>query len=119
MTIPILPSSDFDATARFYGRLGFAERARWPGDYLILAHQRGIELHFWAKPGLVPATNESSCYVRFEGVAEARELYDEWAGSGLGSDQLHPPEGTDYGLLEFAVRDDDRNVIRIGGVAAS
>ena len=115
-TIPVLPSRSFDDTAAFYARLGFAEQARYPGEYLILSHRLGIELHFWSKPGLAPAATDTGCYVRFATAAEARELHDEWAAVGLDAHHLLPPEETDYGLLEFAVLDTDRNLVRVGGV---
>ena len=65
-TIPILPSAGFDATSSFYGRLGFVETARYPGEYLIVRHDIGIELHFFAADDVDPARNHSGCYVRFE-----------------------------------------------------
>ena len=43
--IPILPAKNFDETAGFYGKLGFAD-SRYP-DYLILTRSAdGLELHF-------------------------------------------------------------------------
>ncbi len=116
--IPILPSSDFDATAAFFGSIGFAETARYPGEYLILVHPAGIELHFWLSTGLVAARNDAGCYVRFPAAQEAQQLCDAWAAAGLDSDHLRPPVVTDYGLLEFALLDPDGNLLRIGGVVA-
>jgi catechol 2,3-dioxygenase-like lactoylglutathione lyase family enzyme len=115
-TIPILPSSDFDATVSFYAKLGFQETGRWPGDYLILRHPGDIELHFWLHRRLRPKTNTASCYIRFATAAEAQTLYEGWAAAGLSRDQLRPPEDPGYDLLEFALLDDDRNAIRVGGV---
>lgn len=116
-TIPILPSDNFDATADFYTLLGFAELARFPGEYLILEHPTGIELHFWATPTVDPARNESACYVRFPTAAEARLLHKIWAsGEQPDAGRIVPPTTTDYGLLEFAVQDPHGNLVRIGGV---
>ena len=39
VTIPILPSADFDVTAGFWADFAFAEVGRWPDEYLILRHQ--------------------------------------------------------------------------------
>ncbi len=114
-TIPQLPSSDYDETAAFYGRLGFTERARWPDEYLILLRETDdIELHFWS--GRVdPLKNDSSCYVRFDTAEEARSLHAEWARANLPPDGLRELVETDYGLLEFALVDPDGNLIRVGG----
>jgi catechol 2,3-dioxygenase-like lactoylglutathione lyase family enzyme len=114
-TIPILPSSDLDATAEFYGILGFDETGRWPG-YLILEHRASVELHFFHQPGLVAATNDHGCYVRFSSDLEAESVYNQWLAAGLPAGHLHAPEATDYGLLEFALLDLDRNLVRVGGV---
>jgi len=35
VTLPILPSPDFDVTASFYRQLGSRETGRWPDEYLI------------------------------------------------------------------------------------
>ena len=58
--------------------------------------------------------NDAGCYVRFATAAETQELYDGWAEHAAGA-----PERTDYGLLEFAVLDPDRNLLRIGGAVDS
>lgn len=114
-TIPILPSRDFDETATYYGLLGFTERGRWPGDYLVLLRPGGIELHFWANPTVDPLTNDVACYIRFDTAAESRDLYEEWAALDLPGGRLHEPSDTDYGLLEFALMDLHGNLVRIGG----
>lgn len=113
--IPILPSADFDATAAFYGAIGFEERGRWPGEYLILHGPAGIELHFWMNTALDPLTNAASCYVRFDAAAEAQAIYDAWAACKLAGGRLHPPRATDYNMLEFALVDGHGNLLRVGG----
>ena len=114
-TIPILPSSNFDETSGFYAPLGFAQKGRWPGEYLLLERDDGIELHFWSKAELERATNDVACYIRFESAAEARSLHDEWAPRVPSGGRLNPPVDTDYGLLEFALVDLHGNLLRIGG----
>ena len=115
-TIPQLPSSDFDETARFYENLGFTERNRWPGEYLILQRPADdLELHFWFAANIDPKTNYSSCYVRFDEAREARALHEEWKALGISSEHLRSLQETDYGLLEFALVDPHANLIRIGG----
>jgi hypothetical protein len=115
VTIPILPTSNFDATAAFYAAIGFMERGRWPDDYLILLGPAGIELHFWIEPGIDPATNSHACYIRFEEGAKAAALHDSWAACELAGGRLHPVEATHYGMLEFALIDLHGNLLRIGG----
>ncbi len=113
-TIPILPSPDLDETARFYAALGFTEGARYPGEYLVMHHPRGIELHFWWHPGLDPLANDAGCYVRFGSAAEAESLHREWSGD-LDDRHLRPLEDPGYNLLEFALLDSHRNLVRVGG----
>lgn len=115
VTIPILPSRDFDETSAFYARIGFNETDRYPGEYLIVRNDIGIELHFFAKDDLDPDTNDAGCYVRFDSADEADTLYQVWRRSGLGWEHLRSPEDTDYGLREFAVLDCHGNLLRIGG----
>jgi len=115
VTIPILPSADFDATAAFYARLGFAERGRWPGDYLILRSPEGIELHFRMDARLDPLRNDGACYIRFASAAGASALHQAWAALDLPGARLHAPAATGYGLLEFGLVDPHGNLLRIGG----
>ncbi|MCP2257787.1 Glyoxalase-like domain-containing protein [Streptoalloteichus tenebrarius] len=114
VTIPILPSPDLDATARFYATLGFTAQERHP-EYLVASRADGAELHFFPHPDMDPKVDAGGCYVRFTTAAEARELHDEWAALDLGDARLHPPVETDYGLLEFALIDPHGNLLRIGG----
>lgn len=107
--IPVLPSPDLDATADWWGRLGFDERARWPG-YLILAGPHGVEIHFFAGTADA-ATNDHGGYVRFPSSVPVRRLFDQWAAI----EGVHPPEPTAYGLLEGAVKDPDGNLLKFGG----
>jgi catechol 2,3-dioxygenase-like lactoylglutathione lyase family enzyme len=123
VTIPILPSPDFDATARFYATLGFVERGRWPG-YLIAVHRDGLELHFWRDADLDPSTNDVGCFVRFDTVGECRALYDAWdaatalppAASGA-IPRLHAPRVEPDGSIEWALIDLHGNLIRLGAFA--
>lgn len=115
-TIPILPSADLPATARFYAGLGFREAGHWPTEYLILVHEVGIELHFWMGDTVDRWTNDVACYVRFPTAADARALHDAWAAIGVPHPaDLRPPRGTAYGLLEFALIDLHGNLVRVGG----
>ncbi len=114
-TIPILPSKDFSETAEFYAALAFREVGRWPREHLILRRDDGLELHFWNKPEVDAATNDVACYIRFDTALEARALHEAWASCLPPGGRLHPPKGTDYGLVEFALLDVHGNLLRIGG----
>lgn len=118
ITIPILPSGDFDATAKFWSLFGFTELGRWPG-YLILAqHELGIELHFWLNPGVDRWTNDVGCYVRFPTVEAARSCYERWRDISVPQPALlGAPRELDEvpGSLEFPVIDIHGNLVRFGG----
>jgi hypothetical protein len=111
---PILPSRDLRATSAFFGRLGYQQIGLWPDEYLIV--MRGsIGLHFFHCPSLDPWTSIAGCYLYVE---DADALHEEYLAVGLPSEgipRLHgPPSGTDYGMREFAVVDEDGNLLRIG-----
>jgi catechol 2,3-dioxygenase-like lactoylglutathione lyase family enzyme len=111
---PILPSRDLRATSAFYGRLGYEEQGLWPEEYLIV--RRGeIGLHFFHCPEVDPWESIAGCYLY---VDDADALHAEYSALGLpgeGIPRLHgPPEDADYGLREFAVVDEDGNLLRIG-----
>lgn len=117
MTIPILPSADFDVTASFYGPLGFGEVGRWPAEYLILRHEPlGIELHFSADPSVDRWTNQATCYVRFPSGDEARACHASWRSAPIPEPaMLGTPTATSYGLVEFPLIDPHGNLVRLGG----
>lgn len=113
-TIPIFSAPDFDAAARFYGALGFVETGRW-GDYLILVHPLGIELHFVPEHGHdADHHHRGACYVRFDTAEGARSLHDAWAAAAPDA-RLTAPKPKPYGLLEFDLSDPFGNVLSIGG----
>jgi catechol 2,3-dioxygenase-like lactoylglutathione lyase family enzyme len=120
--IPTLPARDFDVTAGFYGALGFTERGRWSGEYLIVVRD-DLELHFFVDGDVDPYTTSAGCYFR---VPDAPALWDEWSAaeaalpvSDRGIPRLQgPPWDTDYGLREFALVDPDGSLIRVGSPVA-
>jgi catechol 2,3-dioxygenase-like lactoylglutathione lyase family enzyme len=118
VTIPVLPVPDLDRAAEFYRRLGFVEDGRW-GDYLILVHPTGVELHFhlegrWGHGGGV---HSGEAYIRFDSAAETDHLHRAWAAAAEGS--VSEPHETFYGLLEFGLDDPFGNRIKVGGPSAS
>lgn len=116
-TIPILPSADFDVTARFWALLGFTERGRWVDEYLIVVHEAlGIELHFWHDPSVDRWTNDVACYVRFSTPDEAVAAHAGWAGVQVPEPAvLNPPHHDEDGSVEFHVIDQHGNLVRLGG----
>jgi hypothetical protein len=119
ITIPILPSADFDATTAFWSLLGFAEIGRWPGSYLIVRHDAlAIELHFWPDPSVDRWTNDVACYVRFDSPADAVACRAGWDGAALPDPaELSPIRQGPAGpaSVEFHVIDPHGNLVRFGG----
>ena len=114
---PILPSRDLDATSAFYDRLGFQEVARFEAEgYAILARDR-VELHFFRRPGLEPATSEHGAFVR---VDDAMALSAHFAAldlPGEGIPRFVQAEDKPWGVCELAVIDPDGNLLRMGHIS--
>lgn len=117
VTIPILPSADFDVTVAFWGALGFVERGRWPSEHLVMRHDgHGIELHFWSKPDVDRWTNDVACYVRFATPDDAVACHAGWRDVEVPEPAvLSAPAGGVDGSTEFHVIDPHGNLVRIGG----
>ncbi|WP_428249847.1 bleomycin resistance protein [Ferrovibrio sp.] len=116
LAIPMLPSSDLDATEAFYAALGFQATGRYP-DYLLL--RRGtLELHFaWLgddpEMEFDARSNFAGAYLR---VADADVLHAEWAAIEATAERMDEIEDKPWGLREFHVVDPDGNLLRIGQV---
>ncbi|MDO9478134.1 MAG: VOC family protein [Pseudohongiella sp.] len=112
--IPTLPSRSLPATIAFYANLGF-EGELIDDNYAILC--RGpIELHFFPHPDLNPAECYSGCYVRMNNVDD---LHAELMAANLparGIPRLERVEDKPWGMREFALLDNDGNLIRFGRV---
>jgi hypothetical protein len=117
VTIPILPSADFDVTASFWADLGFAETGRWAAEYLILRHDGlGIELHFWNDPDVDRWSNDVACYVRFDTPDQARAAHHAWVDVRIPEPaKLSEPEEEPWGAVEFHIIDMHGNLVRFGG----
>ena len=114
--VPILPSRDLPKTLEFYARLGFENRGAPPGewDYLILG--RGdLELHFIADPALDPLSTAGSCYLF---VDDVHTLWAAWRGvvppDPATGTRVTAVRDTEYGMREFALVDDNGNLLRVG-----
>jgi dihydrofolate reductase/catechol 2,3-dioxygenase-like lactoylglutathione lyase family enzyme len=109
--IPILLSRSMRATLQFYDRLGFTGHG--DDQYAIL--KRGtIELHFSLHAELVPERSDTMCYLRVENVDA---LYHELSAAQLphsGIPRIDVLSDKPWGMREFAIVDEDGNLLRIG-----
>jgi catechol 2,3-dioxygenase-like lactoylglutathione lyase family enzyme len=105
--VPILPSSDLDRSAAFYGYLGFRVMGRTP-DYLRVAWGR-IEIHLYSTEGVDALVNPAGCYLR---IGDSRETRARWHAEGVHC--LDVPVPDTYGPTTFAVVDPDGNTVRFG-----
>jgi catechol 2,3-dioxygenase-like lactoylglutathione lyase family enzyme len=110
---PNLPSRDFDATSRFYGRLGFTEGWRDAG-WMIL--KRGdLTLEFFPFPNLNPATSSFSCCFRMDDITSFFTIITS-AGvpeATLGWPRAHRPKRETWGGTVGALIDPDGTLIRL------
>lgn len=113
LAIPILPSRSPAATLRFYERLGFRGELRAEGTYAIL--RRGeLEVHVAEHRTLVPAESYGQCYLR---VVDVDAVWRAMAAAQLpvaGIPRLEMVGDKPWGMREFAVVDEDGNLLRIG-----
>lgn len=115
-TIPLLPGRSIERTVAFYRRLGFVGDAH-PHDagYAILT-RGNVELHFFAHPDLDPAACYAGCYIR---VGDVDAVYAAMRGAQLpvhGIPRLDPVSDKPWGMREFAIVDENGNLLRIGQV---
>lgn len=116
LAIPTLPCRSVSATVAFYKRLGFEGGAHeYNAGYAIL--RRGtVELHFFQDEKLVPANASAGCYIR---VSDVDMIYRAFSSSQLpsaGIPRMDRLENKPWGLREFAVVDQDGNLLRIGQI---
>ena len=108
-TIPVLPSSDFDRTSRFYELLGFRGPQNYP-EYLILKCDEQ-EIHFFWEEGdhtYGHGHSHFSAYIRAAGLDE---LYETLKSARAA---LDPPSARSWGLKELEVIDPDGSLLRFG-----
>lgn len=112
LAIPILPGRSLTGTIAFYERLGFDGEIVGEG-YAILT--RGdLEIHFFSHPAVEAATSHAGCYLR---VADVDSLYEAFQTADLptrGIPRIDRLEDKPWGMREFAVIDEDGNLLRIG-----
>lgn len=109
--IPILLSRSINATMQFYTRLGFVGHG---DDHYAILKRGSIELHFSLHTALVPEKSDAMCYVR---VGDADALYQELLTAQLpysGIPRIDVIADKPWGMREFAIVDEDGNLLRIG-----
>ena len=110
--MPILPSRSLARTLAFYRRLGF-EGALVADDYAI-TRRGAIELHFFPHPALEPEACYAGVYVR---LADVDGLHAAFRLAGLptqGIPRMEAVENKPWGMREFALLDEDGNLLRFG-----
>ena len=110
---PNLPSRAFEATSRFYARLGFAESWRDSG-WMIL--KRGtIALEFFPFPDLDPSTSSFGCCLRLD---DLDGFYEACLAAGIpeqrqGMPRLNPSRVEASGLTIAYLVDPDGTLQRL------
>lgn len=116
IAIPTLPSRSLPATLGFYGRLGFTGKLLGIDDSYAILTRGDLELHFFSHPALRPAESHAGCYLR---VADVNTLYQAFRAASLprhGIPRMDVIADKPWGMREFAVVDEDGNLLRIGQV---
>ena len=108
-TIPVLPSSDFDRTSRFYELLGFRGPQNYP-EYLILKCDEQ-EIHFFWEEGDHTYGHGHSHFSAYIRVAGVDDIYETLKNAGVA---LAPPSAKPWGLKELEVNDPDGSWLRFG-----
>ncbi len=107
--IPVMASLNIEKTVRFYKtKLGFDRVGYLDENYAVIGRDE-IVVHFWKCDNKVIPEN-TSCYVDVENIDI---LYEELSSF----DVIHPNgqlEDKPYGLREFAILDEDGNLIKFG-----
>lgn len=109
--IPILLSRSIKSTIQFYARLGFVGQAE---EHYAILRRGAMELHFSLDTSLDPTTSSSMCYLR---VGDADALYQELLTAQLphtGIPRMDVIADKPWGMREFAIVDEDGNLLRIG-----
>ncbi|WP_299521580.1 VOC family protein [Winogradskyella sp.] len=107
--IPVLASLDINKTVNFYKtKLGFDRVGYLDDNYAVIARDNFV-VHFWKCNDKIHPEN-TSCYVDVEDIDT---LYNELVSFNV----IHPNgilEDKPYGMREFAILDEDGNLIKFG-----
>ena len=116
LAIPILQSKSLPSTLAFYGRLGFEGEILGEGDAYAILTRGDLEVHFFLHTELVPAESWVGCYLR---VADVEPLYKAFLAASLplrGIPRMDAIENKPWSMREFAIVDEDGNLLRVGQV---
>lgn len=116
LAIPILPSRSLPETLAFYRRLGFEGEILGAGDAYAILTRGDLEVHFFLHADLVPAESWAGCYFR---VADVESLHKAFLSAGLpsrGIPRIDAIGNKPWGMREFAIVDEDGNLVRVGQV---
>jgi hypothetical protein len=110
---PNLPSRDFEATSRFFAKLGFGETWRDRG-WMILKRD-GLALEFFPYPDLDPLESSFGCCLRLDDLAS---FYATCLDAGIpesceGHPRLQAPRLEDSGLTIGYMIDPDGTLLRL------
>lgn len=110
---PNLPSRDFDATARFYGALGFV--VSWRDAGWMILERGGLVLEFFPWPDLDPATSSFGSCLRMGDIDGFFELVLA-AGvpvAATGWPRAQAPRREPWGGRVGALIDPDGSLLRL------
>jgi catechol 2,3-dioxygenase-like lactoylglutathione lyase family enzyme len=110
---PNLPSRDFEATARFYGALGFSESWR-DGGWMIL-RRGGLTLEFFPFPELNPYESSFGACLRLD---DLDGFHGECKAAGVpeartGIPRIVPPSVEHWGGRVGYMVDPDGSLLRL------
>ena len=110
---PNLPARDFDATARFYGALGF--EPGWRDDGWMILKRGEVTLEFFPWPDLDPLTSSFSCCLRLDDIDR---LYAAAVSAGVpeasvGHPRLHPAKIEPSGMRIAYLVDPNGTLLRL------
>src|SRR5689334_23119155 len=114
IAIPILPSRSLPSTLAFYERLGFEGEILGAGDAYAILTRGDLEIHFFLHTELIPAESWAGCYLR---VGNVEPLYQAFLAAALparGIPRMDTIENKPWGMREFAIVDEDGNLLRVG-----
>ena len=110
---PNLPSRDFEATSRFYARLGFCES--WRDAAWMILNRGTLTLEFFPYPDLDPKTSSFGACLRLDDL-DAFYTICQQAGlpvTTTGHPRLEPPRLEPSGLRIAALLDPDGSLLRL------
>ena len=106
---PVVPVRDLDAALERYRRLGF-ETELPDGPRYGFAQRGDVSLHLIEWDEHDPERTGAHLYLY---VSDADRVYAEWSGAGV-EGELGDLFDAPYGLREFAFRDPEGTLLRVG-----